>query len=343
VLLASYGLFPAGYNRASGIEFHRQIIAKIEALPGVQSASLADWVPLGYTNSEDTVSPEGYAPQPHESMHVGQAGAGPNYLRTMQIPLVAGRDFTAQDTDASQPVLIVNEAFVHRYWPNQAGLGKRVQVNGQWTTIVGVARTGSYFSLRETSLPFIYTPLLQDYSEAVTIHARVAGDPLTYTAAVEKAVHELNANLPVYEESTLQSRVQVASMGQRIAGTFVGAFGLLALVLAAVGIYGVIAYTTRQRTHEIGLRMALGAQSTDVFRMVLGNGLRLIFTGLACGLVLSLALTRFLRTVLFGVGATDVITFAAVGLLLSAVALLACYIPARRAMRVDPMVALRYE
>jgi predicted permease len=343
VLLASYSLFPVGYDRASGVAFHRQIIAKIAALPGVQSASLADWVPLGYTNSTETISPEGYVPQPHESMSVGQAGAGPNYLRTMQIPLVAGRDFTLQDTDASQPVVIVNEAFVQRYWPNQDGLGKRVQVYGRWSTIVGVTRTGSYFSLRENSLPFLYTPLLQDYSESVTIHARVAGDPLAYTAAVEKAAHELNADLPVFEESTLQSRVQVASVGQRVAGTFVGAFGLLALVLAAVGIYGVIAYTTRQRTHEIGLRMALGAQSTDVFRMVLGNGLRLIVAGLACGLALSLALTRFLRTILFGVGATDFMTFAAVGLLLSAVALLACYIPARRAMGVDPMVALRYE
>jgi predicted permease len=343
VLLASYSLFPVGYDRASGVEFHRQIIAKIAALPGVQSASLADWVPLGYTNRSEIISVEGYVPQPHESMNVGQAGAGPNYLRTMQIPLVAGRDFTLQDTDASQPVVIVNEAFVQRYWPNQDGLGKRVQVYGRWSTIVGVTRTGSYFSLRENSLPFLYTPLLQDYSESVTIHARVAGDPLAYTAAVEKAAHELNADLPVFEESTLQSRVQVASVGQRVAGTFVGAFGLLALVLAAVGIYGVIAYTTRQRTHEIGLRMALGAQSTDVFRMVLGNGLRLILTGLACGLALSLALTRFLRTILFGVGATDFMTFTAVGLLLSAVALLACYIPARRAMRVDPMVALRYE
>ncbi len=343
VLLASYGLFPAGYSQEAGLQFHRQLLAKVAALPGVQSVSIADWVPLGYTTSGTTVNPEGYVPQPHESMGIAEAGAGPNYLRTMQIPLVAGRDFTEQDTATSQPVVIVNEAFVHRYWPNQDGLGKRVNADGAWRTIVGVTRTGSYFSLRENSLPFIYLPILQDYSQGVTIHARVAGDPLTYTAAVEKAVHELNANLPVYDESTLKSRVQVASTGQRIAGTFVGAFGLLALVLAAVGIYGVIAYTTRQRTHEIGLRMALGAQNTDVFRMVLGNGLQLILTGLACGLVLSLVLTRFLRTVLFGVGATDVITFAAVGLLLSAVALLACYIPARRAMRVDPMVALRYE
>jgi predicted permease len=309
----------------------------------VQSVSIADWVPLGYSWDVTTTNPEGYVPQPHESMNIATATAGPNYLRTMQIPLVGGRDFNEQDTATSQPVAIVNEAFVHRYFPNQEGVGKRVHAESEWRTIVGVTRDASYFSLRENSVPFIYLPVLQDYSDEVVIHARVAGEPLTYMAAVEKAVHELNVNLPVYDESTLASRVQVASVGQRIAGTFVGAFGLLALVLAAVGIYGVIAYTTRQRTHEIGLRMALGAQSTDVFRMVLGNGLRLIITGLACGLVLSLALTRFLRTILFGVGATDFITFAAVGLLLTAVALLACFIPARRAMRVDPMVALRYE
>jgi predicted permease len=343
VLLASYSLFPSGYNRDSGVQFHRQLLDKIAALPGVQSVSIADWVPLGYSWDVTTTNPEGYVPQPHESMNIATAAVGPNYVRTMQIPLVGGRDFSEQDTATSQPVAVVNEAFVHRYWPNGEGVGKRVQAQGEWRTIVGVTRNASYFSLRENSLPFIYLPVLQRYQDEVAIHARVSGDPLRYTAAVEKAVHELNANLPVYDESTLASRVQVASTGQRIAGTFVGAFGLLALVLAAVGIYGVIAYTTRQRTHEIGLRMALGAQSTDVFRMVLGNGLRLILTGLACGLVLSLALTRFLRTVLFGVGATDAITFAAVGLLLSAVALLACYIPARRAMRVDPMVALRYE
>ena len=169
------------------------------------------------------------------------------------------------------------------------------------------------------------------------------GDPLAYTTAVEKAIHTLDADLPVYDESTLKLRVQVASTGQRIAGTFVGAFGLLALILAAVGIYGVIAYTTRQRSHEIGIRMALGAQQSDVFRLVLGQGLRMILAGLAIGLALSFVLTRFLRNILFGVGATDALTFVGVAMLLCVVALLACYIPARRAMRVDPMVALRYE
>jgi putative ABC transport system permease protein len=343
VLIASYSLFPAGYTRDTGIEFHRQLLAKLEALPGVESASLADWVPLGYTSDATTVNPEGYVPQRHESMDIADSDVGPNYLRTMQIPLVEGRDFTAQDTDSSERVAIVNEAFVRRYWPNQEGLGKRVHVDGQWATIVGVARTGSYYSLRETGLPFIYLPVLQRYSSTATVHLRVAGNPLAYAAAVEKAVHELNANLPVYDESTLESRVQVASTGQRIAGTFVGVFGLLALVLAAVGIYAVIAYTTRQRTNEIGIRMALGAQSSDIFGLVLRNGVYLIGAGLAIGLVLSLVLTRFLRTILFGVSATDVVTFTSVAILLSAVALLACYIPARKAMRVDPMVALRYQ
>ncbi|MFZ3329914.1 MAG: ABC transporter permease [Candidatus Acidiferrales bacterium] len=343
VFLASYSLFPAGYDSDTGTEFHRQLLAKLQALPGVESVTLADWIPLGYTSDASTVNPEGYVPQAHESMDIADADVGPNYLHTMQIPLAAGRDFTEQDNKTSQRVVIVNEAFVHRYWPNQDGVGKRVHVDGECATIVGVTRTGSYYSLRDGSLPFIYDPMLQDYSNSATVHLRVSGNPLTYATAVEKAVHDLNANMPVFDESTLQSRVLVASTGQRIAGTFVGAFGLLALVLAAVGIYGVIAYTTRQRTREIGIRMALGAQSADVFRLVLSNGLRLIVAGLAIGLALSLVLTRFLRTILFGVGATDAITFLAVALLLSAVALLACYIPARRAMRVDPMVALRYQ
>ena len=343
VFLASYSLFPAGYNSDTGTEFHRQLLAKLQALPGVESVSLADWVPLGYTSDATTVNPEGYVPQPHESMDISDADVGPNYLRTMQIPLVSGRDFTEQDNKTAQRVVIVNEAFVNRYWPNQDGLGRRVHVDGEWATIVGVTRNGSYYSLRDASLPFIYEPMLQDYSTMAIVHLRVAGNPLSYAAVVEKAIHDLNANMPVYDETTLQSRVLVASTGQRIAGTFVGAFGLLALVLAAVGIYGVIAYTTRQRTREIGIRMALGARSADVFRLVLGNGVRLIVAGLAIGLALSLLLTRFLRTILFGVGATDAFTFTAVALLLTAVALLACYIPARRAMRVDPMVALRYQ
>jgi predicted permease len=240
-------------------------------------------------------------------------------------------------------VAIVNQKFAERYWPQQNPLGKRIFADGVWFTVIGVAHNANYNSLNEAPQPFLYLPTFQDYDSSPVIHARVSGNPLTYTAVVEKAVHSLDADLPVYDESTLKSRVQVASTGQRIAGTFVGAFGLLALLLAAVGIYGVISYTTRQRSREIGIRMALGARQSDVFGLVLSQGLRMIVTGLAIGLLVSFALTRFMRNVLFGVRATDTGTFAAVAILLSVVALLACYIPARRAMRVDPMVALRYE
>jgi predicted permease len=343
VLLASYSLLPSGYSQARGLEFNRQLLAKLEALPGVESVSLSSWVPLGYTNSSLPASPEGYVPQPHESMEIAATTVGPNYLRTMEIPLVAGREFTAKDTDTSQPVAMVNQKFAERYWPQQNALGKRIFADGVWFTVIGVAHNANYNSLNEAPQPFLYLPTFQDYDSSPVIHARVSGNPLAYTAAVEKAIHSLDADLPVYDESTLKSRVQVASTGQRIAGTFVGAFGLLALLLAAVGIYGVISYTTRQRSHEIGIRMALGAQQSDVFRLVLGQGLRMIVSGLAIGLLVSFALTRFMRNILFGVGATDAVTFAAVAILLSVVALLACYIPARRAMRVDPMVALRYE
>jgi predicted permease len=343
VLLASYSLLPAGYSRARALEFHRQLLAKLEALPGVESVSLSSWVPLGYTNSSMPASPEGYVPQPHESMEIASATVGPNYLRTMQIPLVAGREFTVKDANTSQPVAVVNQKFAERYWPQQDPLGKRIFADGVWFTVVGVAHNANYNSLNEAPQPFLYLPTFQDYDSSPVIHARVSGNPLAYTAGVEKAIHSLDADLPVYDESTLKLRVQVASTGQRIAGTFVGAFGLLALVLAAVGVYGVIDYSTRQRSHEIGIRMALGAQQSDVFRLVLGQGLRIIIAGVCIGLVMSVVLTRFLRNILFGVGATDAVTFAAVAMLLSFVALLACYIPARRAMRVDPMVALRYE
>jgi ABC-type antimicrobial peptide transport system permease subunit len=209
--------------------------------------------------------------------------------------------------------------------------------------VVGVARDNKVNRLNEKPTPFLYLPLYQVYKATMIINARVAGDPLTFGKTIEKTIHELNADLVVFDVTTLELREQFASFGQRVAGTFVGAFGLLALVLAAVGIYGVTAYTTRQRTHEIGLRMALGASKDDVLRLVLGHGLRLTLIGLVLGLAASFALTRYLGSMLLGVTSTDALTFSCVAILLCAVALFASFIPALRAMRVDPMVALRYE
>jgi predicted permease len=343
VLIASYDLFPAGYTRQQGVEFDRQLLAKLGAISGVQSVTLADTIPLGLTRSEEMVKLEGYVPRPHEAMDIRSATVGPDYLRTMQIPLLSGREFTTQDADESQQVAMVNQPLADRYWPHQDAIGKRVWAQGHWSTIVGVAANSDYDELNEKARPFLYLPLFQDYTTHPIIHVRVAGDPLAFAPVLEKTVHELDADLPLFDVDSLLARVQVASTNARIAGTFVGAFGLLALILATVGIYGVIAYTTRQRTREIGIRVALGARQGDVFRLVVGQGLRLTLSGLVVGLVLSLTLTRFLRSQLFGLAASDSVTFIGVAVLLSMVALGATYIPARRASRVDPVQALRKE
>jgi predicted permease len=344
VLIASYDLFSAGYSDVKGAEFDRQLVAKLEALPGIQSVALTTRVPLGFGGST-SVKPVGYVSQTNESMETQVAIITPNYFQTVQVPIVKGRDFTLQDTKSSQRVVIVSETFVNRYWPNQEALGQQLNsdLTHEWFTVVGVARDTKVNGLNEKPMPFLYLPQYQVYRPTMTILARTTGDPLPFGKTVEKTLHELNADLVVFNVTTLEWSEQFASFGQRVAGTFVGAFGLLALVLAAVGIYGVTAYTTRQRTHEIGIRMTLGATKQDVLHLVLGHGLRLMLAGVGLGLLLSFALTRFLSSLLLGVTSTDALTFSSVVILLCAVALFACFIPARRAMRVDPMVALRYE
>jgi len=219
----------------------------------------------------------------------------------------------------------------------------------EWFTVVGVARDSKVNALNEKPTPFVYLPHYQVYrsdhpgGSTMMVMARTTGNPLSFAKTVEITIHDLNADLVVFDVTTLELREQFASISQRVAGTFVGAFGLLALVLAAVGIYGVTAYTTRQRTHEIGVRMALGASKNNILRLVLGHGLRLTLLGVVLGLAASFALTRYLGSMLLGVTSTDALTFSSVAILLCAVALFATFIPARRAMRVDPMVALRYE
>ena len=345
ILIASYDLFTAGYSETSGAEFDRQLVARLETLAGVKSVALSSRVPLRFGGGSTSVKPEGYVSKANESMETQVAIVTPDYFQTMQIPIVKGRHFTPQDTKNSQRAVIVTEAFADRYWPRQEALGKQLNsdLTHEWFTVVGVARDSKMNGLGEKPMPFVYLPLYQVYRADMIITARVAGDPLTFAKTVEKTIHELNGDLVVFDVTSLELSEQISSFPQRIAATFVGAFGLLALVLAAVGIYGVTAYTARQRTHEIGVRMALGASKDDILRLVLGHGLRLTFIGVGLGLAASFALTRFLGSMLLGVTSTDTLTFSSVAILLCAVALLACFIPARRAMRVDPMVALRYE
>jgi predicted permease len=287
--------------------------------------------------------PEGYIPRPHESIEVDRGKVGPGYLQTLRTPLISGRDFTAQDNAGTQPVVVVNQAFVDRYWPGQNAIGKRIQTWGRWYTVVGVAANGKYRRLVYDPAPLVLYPLMQRYDNLVILHVRTNGDPRAIASAVERTVHSLNPDLPLFNETTLKQNMQMGNVFERIAVVFAGSFGLLALVLAAVGIYGVVAYTTKQRTHEIGIRMALGAGKGDVFRQVVGQGLRLTLAGLGVGLAVSLVMTRFLRGMLFGVGAADWLTFATVAIVLCLVAMAACFVPARRAASVDPMQALRTE
>jgi predicted permease len=343
MLLMTFELDPLGYTDKAGIEFQRQVLARVKQLPGVESATLADFSPLSFSIHSDNEVPEGYVRRPHEDMTVDRADVGPNYLETLRTPLVAGRDFTGQDTTDSQPVAIVNQAFVDRFWPGQNAIGKRVYDGRQWKTVVGVTVNGKYRRLIYDPTPLVLMPLTQRYKDEVILHVRTRGEPMAMAKAVQQAIHSLNSDLPLYNITTLKESVQMGSMFERIAVTFAGSFGLLALLLAAVGIYGVVSYTTRQRTHEIGIRIALGAGKGDIFRNVLRQGLILTGLGLASGVVASLFLTRFLRSMLFGVGTTDLLTFATVTAVLCIVALFACYLPAWRATAVDPVQALRTE
>jgi predicted permease len=345
MLLASYELSPAGYTRATSVAFDRQLLARLSALPGVESVTLADFSPLSFSIHTDYLQIEGYVPQPHESMEISRTIVGPNYFRTLRTSVISGREFTEADTSDSQLVAVVNQAFVDRYWPGENAIGKQVTEGGGRFTIVGVAGNAKYRLLTYAAEPVIYLPIYQAYrsTQDTTIHLRTTGDPVAMASSVQETIHQLNPELPVFNVNPLSVTMQLGTLFGRIAATFAGSFGLLAMLLAAVGIYGVVAYSTRQRAREIGIRVALGADKGGIYRLVLGQGFRLTLAGLVLGTALGLAFTRLLKAQLFGVSETDAITFASVGVLLAVVAMLACHIPARRATRVDPMVALRHE
>jgi predicted permease len=262
----------------------------------------------------------------------------------METRLLQGRDFTVQDNAQSPPVAIVNEAFARRFWPGENPIGKRFNfTTGQWIEIVGVAQDGKYSSLAEKSQPFVYLPLAQNYESAVTLIARGAGDFNLLMTAIRNEIHGLDRNLPLYDARTMLEHMDLPLAPARAAATALGGFGALALLLAAVGIFGVMSYAVKQRTREIGVRIALGASSKEIFKLIVGQGALLVGTGVVIGLVVAGLGTRLLANLLFGVSALDPLTFVGVTALLTATAFLACYLPARRATKVDPMVVLRQE
>ncbi len=344
VLLASIDLFPNGYEAEEGRQLFDQIRERVGALPGVQAVSFARHTPLGLGGgSSASFTVEGYAPAEGETPFTFYNMVGPDYFHTMEIPLAHGREFTPQDRSGAAGVLMVNETLAERYWPGEDPIGKRIAFGGDPLSIIGVARDSKYHNLDDAGVPFVYFPVMQFFRPDMTIHVRTAGDPESFAGAVRHEIAALDPTLPVFAVMPLESSIEAASVQQRIAGSLLGVLGFLALVLAAIGLYGVLSYAAGQRTHEIGIRMALGAQRRDALKLILGQGMMLVIVGLVCGLGISFAVTRLLSSVLYGVSATDPLIFSGVVLLLGLVALGACYIPARRAARVDPLVALRYE
>ncbi|HEV2915200.1 MAG TPA: ABC transporter permease [Pyrinomonadaceae bacterium] len=345
LLVMSFDLGAQGYNEARGLEFNRQAQARVEAIPGVRSAALATSAPLnaGFMRS---VFIEGQEPAPGGRGILTLVNTvGMKYFETVGIPVLKGRDFGATDQENSVKVVVVNEAFARRFWPNDDAVGKRFKFFGDefLTEVVGVVRNSDSINLGEEPRPLAYLPLAQHYAGNLTLHVRTQGDPETVLATVRREVQALDPNLPLVAVSGISEVLDQVLWAPRMGAALLATFGLLALGLAAVGIYGVLGYSVSQRTHEIGLRMALGAQRSDVLRMVVGQGMTLTLIGVGVGIVAAFLVTRFMESLLYGVTATDPVTFAAVSLVLLAVALLACFIPARRATRVDPMIALRHE
>ena len=341
VLLASVDLGSAGYSEQEAAIFQRNLLSKLAAVPGASSVALSDWVPLSFTRGSVEAFPEGYAPKPHESMEVRKAAVSAGYFETMKIPLIEGREFTGQDGADAPRVAIVDEATANRFWPAQYALGKRIRMNGELFTVVGVAKNTRHQRMNEDPEPMVYRSIFQTSNSPTIIHLRTRGDPELRAPQVEQAVHELNAKLPVFDVRTLEQSTQMATMFEMIESTFAGAFGVLALILAVSGIYGVMAYRTQLRSHEIGIRMALGASRSDVLRLVLKQGFRLTAIGVVLGIAMSLMLTRMLRGLLFGVSAMDPLTVLTVAAVLLLVAVAASYLPARKAMLTDPMVSIR--
>jgi putative ABC transport system permease protein len=349
-----------GYDGPRAEAFFRELLSRAKALPGVESASLAFSIPLGYYGDGSSVYPEGQAiPPGKRAPSAGINLVSPDYFSTMRMKIIKGRGFTEADTSASQHVAIVNQTMAEHLWPEQDALGRRFSTEGSegpfksgsqgasrsWVTVVGVVRDAKLQSLLDAPGNFFYEPQTQNYRSIHVLQLRTSVPPQSLIAQAEALVRGLDPNLPVYDVMTMEQAVAGANgyFMFKVGAAFAGSLGALALLLAVVGVYGVVSYAASQRKREIGIRMALGAQRQSIFALVIRQAAVLVGSGVAVGALAALAVTRILASLLFGVHSYDPLTYAGVAALLMAAALIACYIPARRAVRVDPMVALRYE
>src|SRR5580700_1290842 len=340
VLTASVGLNIAGYSNDETQLIRHKILDRVSALPGVKVASLTDWIPMTLGHKGEDAYPEGYVPHPHESLQVYHAEVAPRYFESLHIPILEGREFTPDDDEKAPRVLIVDQTAATRYWPGQDPVGKKLRIWGGLFTVVGVARNSTHIFVNESTEPIVYMSFFQVGYETI-VQVKTEGNPVDLAPAVENAIHEIDTRLPVFDVRPMRESTQMASSFAVVQSALAGMFALIGLVLAVTGIYGVVAYRTQMRTHEIGVRMALGASRVDVLRLVLLQGLWLTGIGMALGLAFALGLTRFIARLLYGIGANDPVTVVSVVMLLGAMSLLACYFPAHRAMRRNPVTAIR--
>ena len=320
--------------------FFDQVLERVKALPGIDSAALIDALPFSGVQWGTDIRVEGRG-QETFATHTRVATSG--YFKTMGIPLRAGRFFAEQDNSATAPVMIINETLARQIWPNENPIGKHIGSPNSWWTVVGVVGAARHLRIDLPAGPETYRPLAQERSGEMFLVLRTSGDATHLAPAVRQRIWSIDKDQPVEDVRTMEDRIAGYAGAQRFYTLLLGIFAVLAAALAGVGIYGVISYSVSRRHHEIGIRMALGADKTDILNLIVSHGFRLTLTGVALGILGALALTRFLVSLLYGVRPTDPLTFVVVSLILVAIALLACYIPARRATKVDPMVALRYE
>src|SRR5213080_3096355 len=342
VVVSSVDLFSSGYKPERAKIFYEQMLERIQALPGVQSATLARVRPFSYSvYSSAPLEIEGYQPPRNEQLAADYNEVGEGYFATIGIPIITGREFNRTDDENAPPVAIVNETMAAKYWPGKNPAGQRLKVKDKWMEIVGVAKNANYRTKLEQSTPFFYVPVRQNFFVQNGFLIRTDQSAAAMMNALAREIHALDPNLALLDAISLQQQVDVMSYTQRLAAALLAIFGGMALFLAAIGLYAVMSYSVSQGTRELGMRMALGARADDVLRLVISRGIRLTAAGIVIGAVAALTLTRLMGNLLYKVSPRDPLAFASAFVIMSVVALAACFLPAWRATRIDPAQALR--
>lgn len=341
-VLASFDLSSAGFDASKGRAFYTTLLNTLSALPEVESASVSTILPLSIGGGSDT-SPiiDGYTPKPNEDVVVFYGMVGSNYFETMGVPIVEGRPIAAADREETEKVVVINETMAKRYWPGRSAIGGRLRASGDWTTVVGVAKNGKYGSLTEAPRSVMYFPIQQVYRSNPVLHVATRGAAGSAIAPIRRAIARAAPELALYDVRTIREHLQASVAVPRVGAILLGIFGGLALVLAAIGLYGVVTFAVSQRTREIGVRMALGAERGDILRQILGEATRTAVIGLVIGIGLAVFAAPALKSLMVNVSATDALTYGLTVAVLFTVSVVAAWIPARRAAGVDPVDALR--